>query len=175
MTSEKHNAPFRRYLKVHGGSGSTHLAMCQTRAFNLCDAAEQPWDCNASLPDSPKSRLWMSRVAASRTGGDDPETRRLLRSQSESNMKSPARLILFKPTGFVGQKDPAARDSQRGLQRASSAADCSAEQPSFDEIKRKWRSHQIEAQTRLAKAQRPWWCRWLVKQRGALDVVHRRS
>ena len=168
MTSEKHNAPFRRYLKVHGGSGSTHIAMCQTRAFNLCDAAEQPWDCNASLPDSPKSRLWMSRVAASRTGGDDPETRRLLRSQSESNMKSPARLILFKPTGFVGQKDPAARDSQRGLQRASSAADCSAEQPSFDDIKRKWRSQ-------ACQSHRPWLCRWLVKQRGALDVVHRQN
>ena len=108
----------------------------------------------------------MSRVAASRSGGDDPETRRLLRSQSDSNMQSPARLILFKPT--AEQKDHAAPDSQRGLQRASSAADCSAEQPSFDDIKRKWRSQ-------ACQSHRPWLCRWLVKQRGALDVVHRQN
>ena len=44
-----------------------------------------------------------------------------------------------------------------------------------DEVKRRWRHHQIASQQRLVQSQRSWWAGWMQRNRCALDIAHRQK
>ena len=61
------------------------------------------------------------------------------------------------------------------LECSAQTTDNSKGKPVFDEIKRKWRSHQICAQQKVEASTRATWCGWLLRRRGPMDIIHRHN
>ena len=91
-------------------------------------------------------------------------------------LEHPRKPALFRRLAGVwnAERPPSASSfCLEGQSSSTSHTDELRAQPSFDEIKRKWRGQQIAAQKKVEASNRASWCGWLLQRRGALDILHR--